>query len=398
MLWHGFPHPASKVHGTQRFEWASKVDWDGYIEDGGLTELHLIISGLRNLDLETYLRAHPEDLETTDGWGWCPLWCASMFGELADIPTLLKYGAILDKNTFNFTSFFSNFGTKAFDFMDEHLSPGALKCLFREGCARDWFRELHTGQLDIDEILAVDKLCLEHGFPIDNVADEEEETLLMSMLRRPYTGLRLRVKQLLDHGLDLELTDIYGKTALHHCIEAFRYDDIHTETFNVLVENGARLDYRTRDGTTILHALILEVVHVEPIEIIFRSDIGGLLLEAKDSNGYTAFDLLIIRARLLRLDSGDCSVSLQANHTIDDILEFEVDNVVAVLGDRMLRAEKPDMERKFLAAFEALLHKVQEVQGIPPEEQYPSVESVLDQEDMDAEASRLEGLPGSWPE
>ena len=235
-------------------------------------------------------------------------------------------------------------------------------------------------------------------FPINNVAYEEEETLLMSMLRESYPGLPLRVKQLLDHGLDLELTDIYGKTALHHCIEAFRYDDIHTETFNVLVENGARLDYRTRDGTTILHALILEVVHVEPIEIIFRSDIGGLLLEAKDSNGYTAFDLLITRARHLRLDSGDCSVSLQANHTIDDILEFEVDNVVAVLGDRMLRAEKPDMERKFLAAFEALLHKVQEVQGIPPEEQYPSVESVLDQEDMDAEASRLEGLLGSWPE
>lgn len=69
-----------------------------------------------------------------------------------------------------------------------------------------------------------------------------------------------------------------------------------------------------------------------------------------------------------------------------------------MLGKWIRRANEPNMERKVLAAFEALLHKVQEVQGIPPSEQYPSIESVLDQEDIDAEASRLEGLPGSWPE
>ena len=220
----------------------------------------------------------------------------------------------------------------------------------------------------------------------------------MCMLLESYPCLPLRMKQLLDHGADLELTDRDGMTALHRCIWYYEHYDIDPEIMKVLVENGARLDYRTRDGTTILHALISDVAHLEPIEIILHSDISGLLLDAKDSDWYTAFDLLVLRARLLRLDSGDCSVSLEAGYIAIYSWCIEETNQVVIQGKRMLRAREPDMERKLLATFEALLHKVQEVQGIPPEEQYPSVESVLDQENIDAKASRLEDLPGSWPE
>ena len=395
MLWKLWASYYRRLGQTQQVEAVSKVDWDEYIEDGDLTELHVIASGLRNRDLETYIRAHPEELEKGDDLGHGPLWYASMFGELTDIRTLLKYGAILDEKSFNFWGFFSNFGSKAFDVMEEHLSSGALKSLFKKGCASDWFRLFNIGQLDDDEILAVDKLCLEYGFDV-NYEFYQGQTLLMQMLQNSYPGLPLRVKQLLDHGADLELTDDHGKTALHHFIEANGHID--AKTFNVLVENGARLGYRTMDGTTLLHALILNVIHLESIETILQSDIRGLHLDAKDSDGYIAFDLLILRARLFRQDLGDCSVSLEASHTIDATREYAEYNVVKILGKRMKRHKDPDMERKLLAAFEALLHKVQEVQGIPSEEQYPSVESVLDQEDIDAEASRLEGLPGSWPE
>ena len=397
MLWGYWRIHPKTVRQKQQVEAASRVDWDDYIEDGSLTELHLIARGLRNRDLETYIRAHTEELEKNDELGHGPLWYASLFGELADTRTLLKYGAILNEDTFDFSYFFLNFGSKAFDVMEEHLSSGALKRLFKEGCARDWFVDLPTRHLDIDEPLAVDKLCLEHGFDVNHKA-YRGETVLMSMLQESYPGLALRVKQLLDHGADLELTDIYGKTALHHCIEPDLPCDIDPKTFNVLIENGARLDYRTRDGTTILHALIFNVVQLGPIEIIFHSDISGLLLDAKDSNGYTAFDLLILRARLLRQEFGDCSVSLEADHIIQYTKRCEGHNIVVILGKWIRRANEPNMERKVLTAFEALLHKVQEVQGIPPSEQYPSIESVLDQEDMEAEASRLEGLPGSWPE
>ena len=362
------------------------MDWDEYIEDGGLTELHLIVIGFRNRGLETYIRAHPEELEKEDALGHVPLWYASIFGELANIRTLLNYGAILNENTFNFREFFSISGSKAFDVMEEHLSSGALKSLFRKGCASDWFRCPNTGRL-LDEVLAIDKLCLEYDFDV-NYEFPDGQTLLMKMLQQPYPGLTLRVKQLLDHGADLELRDDYGKTALHHFIEASRDCDIDPETFQVLVENGARLDYRIGDGSTMLHALILEVLDLEPIRMILHSNICGLPLDAKDSNGYTAFDLLILRARLLRQDLGDCLDSLEEDNAVE----------TEILGKLMNRANELDMERKVLAALEALLHKVQELQGIPLEEQYPSVESVLDQEDKDAEASRLEGLPGSWPE
>ncbi len=394
MLFHWTSGP-NRLGQAQQVEAVSKVDWGEYIEDGDLTELHLIASGLSNRDLETYIRAHPEELEKGNDLGHGPLWYASMFGELTDIRTLLKYGARLDENTFNFSGFFASFGSKAFDIMEEHLSSGALKSLVKKVCASDWFRFLNTSQLDDDEILAVDKLCLEYGFDV-NYEFYQGQTLLMQMLQNSHPGLPLRVKQLLDHGADLELTDDHGKTALHHFIEANGHID--AKTFNVLVENGARLGYRTMDGTTLLHALILNVIQLEPIKITLQSDISGLLLDAKDSDGYSAFDLLILRARLLREEFGDCSVSLEAGHIIQYRMHCEAHHIVVILGKWIRRANEPDMERKLLAAFEALLHKVQEVQGIPSEEQYPSVESVLDQEDIDAEGSRLEGLPGSWPE
>ena len=374
------------------------MDWDEYIEDGGLAGLHLIACGLRNRDLEMYIQAHPEELEKNDAMGFSPLWYASIFGDFADIHTFLKCGAILDDDTFNFSKFIARFGSKAFKFLDEHLSSDTLRSLFEDGCARYWFLDIYELQLDLDEVLAVDKLCFEYGFDVDYEYYERRKTLLMMMLQESYCGLPLRVKQLLDHGADLELTDKYGWTALHHCIDYYRNDDIDLKLLNMLIEHGARLDYRTGNGTTILHALIFNLAQLEPINIILDSDISGLLLDAKDDNGYTAFDLLILRARLLRQELGVCSVSLEASGHVDRLVEFEKYNVVGIPGKWMSRAKEPDMERKVLTALEALLHHIQEVQGIPREEQYPSIESVLDQEDIDAEASRLEGLPGSWPE
>ena len=374
-----------------------KADWDEYIEDGGLTELHLIVSGLRDWNLETYIRAHPEELEKTDALNHSPLWYASRGGELADIRTLLEYGATLSKNNFDLPSFFSRFGSKAPDIMDERLPPGTLKSLCKGRLPRGWFFDLHHDQMDIDELLAVDKLCLEHGFDA-NHKDYEGKTLLMAMQHITYWSLPLRVKQLLDHGADLELKDIYGKTALHHCIDNYVLRNTSLTIFKLFIENGARLDHRTNDGTTILHTLILHVLDVEPVGIILHSDVSGLLVDAKDIDGYTAFDLLIFRARLLRHHFRDRSVPLEAGHNVHSILEFVRSYVIELQGKEIYSAKEPDREQTILTALEALLHKVQEAQGIPPEEQYPSIESVLDQEEIDAEASRLKGLPGSWPE
>ena len=396
MLWNLWAGDTKRLDQTQQVEAISKVDWDEYMEDGGLTELHLIVIGFRNRGLEAYIRTHPEELEKKDALGHVPLWYASISGELANIRTLLNYGAILNENNFNFQEFFSISGCKAFEVMEEYLSPDTLKSLFKKGCASDWFRCPNTGRL-LDEVLAVDKLCLEYDFDV-NYEFPDGQTLLMKMLQESQPGLPLRVKQLLDHGADLEIKDDYGKTALHHFIESFGYRGIDRDTFNVLVENGARLDYRTGDGTTMLHALILEVVDLEPISMILHSDICGLPLDAKDSNGYTAFDILILRARLARQNYDHGFWERDPSHCIDYILYSRWYVTQDILGNSMSRASEPDMERKVLAAFEALLHKVQGLQGIPPEEQYPSVESVLDQEDMDAEASKLHGLPGSWPE
>ena len=181
-LWAVFTSERVKFRVTQRAKAVSKVDWDNYIEDGGLAEIHLIVSGLRNRDLETHIRAHPEELEEEDALGYGPLWYASIFGKLADIRTLLKYGAIFNEDTFQFSEFVSRFGSKAIDLMNEHLTPGVLKSLLRNGCGRDWFLDVHTPQFDVNELLAVDEFLLEHGFDI-NHEDYEGKTLLMAMQR-----------------------------------------------------------------------------------------------------------------------------------------------------------------------------------------------------------------------
>ena len=145
------------------------MDWDEYIEDGGeLTELHLIVNGIRNRDLETYIGAHPEELFKYDTVGRSPFWHACSLEKSADIRTLLDYGASFTEYNCNFRYFFSILGTKAFDFMDEHLSSRALESLFKEGGAFEWFAEDLIVQLDVEEILAVDKLCLEHGFDVNH--------------------------------------------------------------------------------------------------------------------------------------------------------------------------------------------------------------------------------------
>ena len=316
---------------------------------------------------------------------------------LADIRTLLEHGATLNKDTFDLPCFFSRFGSKAFDFMYEHVAPGTWECLPKEGWLREWFLDIHDNQSDIDEIFAVDKLCLKHSFNV-NHKDYEGETLLMAMQQDFYWCLPLRVKQLLDHGADLELTDIYGKTALHHCIENHFFFDTDVRMFSLLIEYKARLNYRTNDGTTILHALILHVAYFETMKVILDSDVSDLVVDAKDSDGHTAFDLLVIRARRSRQELGECLVSLEASGHVDSVADCGEYTEVLLLGKWMLIVNNPDRELEILTTLEALLHKVQEAQGIPPEEQYPSIESVLDQEEIDAEASRLKGLPGSWPE
>ncbi|KAK3173286.1 hypothetical protein OEA41_006615 [Lepraria neglecta] len=65
----------------------------------------------------------------------------------------------------------------------------------------------------------------------------------------------------------------------------------------------------------------------------------------------------------------------------------------------MYRGRALDEEHKVLQAFEALLQRIQEAQGVSPEARYPPPEDLLDAGDEnDSDDLRLEQLPGAWPE
>lgn len=156
----------------------------------------------------------------------------------------------------------------------------------------------------------MDRLLIEHGFDV-NSRDKDGRTLLMNLFQGPLWFTATRVKELLHYMPDLELTDDFGRTALQMAVDlapfAFKVD-----TFNMLIQHGARVDYKIEDGSTISHSIVdrtrrvmgtverLSRRSIRLIEGISHDDLRSLDLDARDSCGYPAFDILMIRTRLLR--------------------------------------------------------------------------------------------------
>ena len=106
----------------------------------------------------------------------------------------------------------------------------------------------------------------------------------------------------------------------------------------MLIQHGARVDYELEDGSTILHSVVdrtrREMGTVERlsrrsigfIEGISHNDLRSLDLDVKGSCGYTAFDILVMRTRLLRKERRkvDCnSGSLNPHLPFADYLRLE---------------------------------------------------------------------------
>ena len=153
-------------------------------------------------------------------------------------------------------------------------------------------------------------LLIEHEFDV-NSRYKDGRTLLMNLFQGSPWFTATRVKELLDYMPDLELTDDFGRTALQMAVDlapfAFKVD-----TFNMLIQHGARVDYKIEDGGTISRSIVDRIRRVmgtverlsrrsiRLIEGISHNDLRSLDLDARDSCGYPAFDILMIRTRLLR--------------------------------------------------------------------------------------------------
>lgn len=187
----------------------------------------------------------------------------------------------------------------------------------------------------------VDRLLIDYGFDL-NIGGYNGITDLMACCRRGSSRkVTERIVMLLEHGVDTEVTDNDGQTAIHH---ALRNDNL--PAFEMLIKYGARLDARTVEGETILHMAVQWIDEVAMVHALFKAGIMRLDLDAPRHDGKTAFHILRCRAAGV----GGWYTKFPPR----DRFHIEVHNQV-------------------IRAFESLFQRIQEHQGVPLESRYPAL-------------------------
>ena len=383
-----------------------------------LSEIHKIVWGISYEDLDTKVRACPEAVDGLDWYGRTPLDYAIGFGNSDHVRVLLSHGADIGRQPhFLFwTAVESGNCASTQLLLDRGLRPNALVprlpnldlySLEDKLVRFSWssFRSFRSFVYYIDSYVhctpAMDSLLIEYGFDF-NTGVSHGLTALMACCRWDQwdgsCGRIERIKHLLENGVDPEIKDQYGRTAIHHAL----YND-NVGAFELLTEYGARLDARTPQGETVLHMAVQQTRRVAIVHALFKAGIMQLDLDAPRHDGRIAFNVL--RCRAAETESSYWN----------RLPRTKVDESYLGLHVQIIRA------------FESLFQQIQEHQGVTLEDRYPplpiaalgeatgaeSVEDtfsassvhgtyeVSDKDDVSANHDSNEpncAPPGAWPE
>ena len=334
---------------------------DEYIENKGFTLLHEIVCHLNCGDLDSALQTHSADVNKLNVEGESPLEMAVSHENIAAVRTLLKRGA--DPNICDGAPMCAAMRQPRLEVIDLLLRSGAV---VHGPPADKWVSLL----CDSPEDLPIDRLLIEHGLNVNHQAHS------LSLLRKLCLGSAQidRIEQLIGLGADLELRDPEGYTALHCAAYGNRL-----KAMKILLYSGARIDVRTNQGDTIAHLAVIGSQKIWIAKAISKLDLGRLDLNLKNEDGHTVYDLLRKRNGL-RWEVYHAQWSEHMlNWSNDKYLRYH----------RFSRAWRD--EYGTILALEALLHHIQDLQGIPKEQQYPPLGKYLsDDKDEDP-------VPGAWP-
>ena len=313
--------------------------WDEYVEAKKFTLLHEIVCGISGLDLDIAVQAHSADINRLDSKGRSPLTYAIALQNLTAVRTLLRQGA----------------NTNGSD---------------RKDLMMEWINTAYLCNAALSELLPVDKLLIERGIDMDTQICGP--TMLMELCAYGFEETSVaRIELLVSYGANLELRDFDGFTALHLAMAYKKYKNM-----KVLLDSGAQLDAKTKNGDTIFHLAVILSMSDDFVKELPEMDVARLDLDQRNKEGYTAYDLLrkrnglrweIYRERWFET-SGKYGIKFrfgQARHQEDDYL--------------------------IILALEALLHQIQDSQGVPKDQQYPPLGPYLS-DDKDEEP-----VPGAWP-
>ena len=347
---------------------------DEYIENEGFTLFHEILCHLNGRDWDCALQTHSADVNKLDKNGQSPLEMAVRHENIAAVRTLLERGA--DPNLNNGAPMSVALENPRSVVVDLLLRSGAIV----HGPAGDkaaamWISHTWFANEENAERLAIDRLLVENGIDVNRQVSGV--TNLMALCRRLSwcdENQIDRIEQLIDLGADLELRDAEDYTALHWAVCCNNSLAIET-----LLHSGARIDVKTNEGNTIAHLAVIYSRKIEMAKTMSEMEFGCLDLNLKNDDGHTVYDLLRKRNGLRWERFYSEWRERNANGSEDDYWGYPCKS----------RAWRD--EYGVILALEALLHHIQDSQGIPKDQQYPPLgEYLSDDKDEDP-------VPGAWP-
>lgn len=374
-------------------------DWDDVCEELNFSVLHRVIYGLHHEGLEEALKAYPKEINKRDRFGYSTLWHACSMGREDYARVLLSHGADPSGNDYNHMALVAAIGRESSPcvraLLEYHTT--ILLPLFRDPKMVDCihlYLKCHGG--NANSKIEIDKLLTDHGLSFD-FQDQDGCTALMRCCG-PFWSYSLlspfRLKRMtlfLDSGVNTELKDLEGKTALYYAIMSSN-----TCAFNVLVLAGARLDPRMTDGSTVLHLAVRYANEISIVQALVEADTAGIEVEARDGHGYSAFDLMKQRARRhLTIRKSFLYPPFCTTTTIRDHRDWR--------HRYFASADTPEEEVEIVAVFGALFRKLQDERNVPADARYPALESPLESlepegGESDTVQDEMAAMPGAWLE
>ncbi len=134
-------------------------------------------------------------------------------------------------------------------------------------------------------VQCVEVLLSLHYIEIDTQYRDSETALMMATQESQLECARL----LVDKGADVNIEDIFGRTALMYAVKWGRCSDI----AKLLLENGADLTRVTREHHTSILTLAVEAKEVECTQVLLEA---GADINAQDRDGETALMVAVKQA------------------------------------------------------------------------------------------------------
>lgn len=339
------------------------VDFDALSEDHGFTTLHKIVCGIDLRDLDLEVQRHPQDVDKLDKYGRSPLWYAITHLNTQFVRLLLERGA--NPNLEGSPVIFEAIKWAQLEAVELLFTFGfnitnlKIEDLL-EACQQ--YIGWHSG---LQDYWAIESLIIRYWVDV-NRQTTCGMTLLMGLCSHRECNAN-GIDQLIRRGAELELRNSNGETALFFCING--PDGSNPDAFLKLVHAGARLDAQDYTGATVLHhTVLLEFYGASSFELLLAmKDVAGSQfdLDARDDDGYTAFDLLKKRN--------------------------------GITWESYYMAKKGrwgwlhDEDDPGIPRLESLFHHIQDSQGIPVDQQYPPLAAFLREQNDD------NTIPGAWP-